>query len=47
MRSLGPREAVSLDGAGSSTMASHGRRFTAPRNRIYRAVANGFGIYPR
>ncbi len=48
MRSLGVAEAVSLDGGGSSTMASHGRRFTAPRfNGRYRAVANGFGFYPR
>ncbi len=47
MRSLGVREAVSLDGGGSSTMASHGQRFTGPRNGVYRPVPNGFGFYPR
>ena len=45
MRSLGVREAVSLDGGGSSTMASRTRYFTAPRFSTYRAVANGFGFY--
>ncbi len=47
MRSIGVSEAVSLDGGGSTTMATHAAQLTIARYRVNRPVPNGFGFYPR
>lgn len=47
LRFAGVTEAYQLDGGGSSTIATHGRQWSAPQDRANRLVPNGFGLVPR
>ncbi|HKP19326.1 MAG TPA: phosphodiester glycosidase family protein [Gaiellaceae bacterium] len=46
MRSLGARDAVNLDGGGSSTMTVRGEVVNRPSDRVERAVSDGLFVMP-
>ncbi len=47
LRSIGLTEAFSMDGGGSTALATHTHRWTVPRYGADRGVPNGFGFVPR
>jgi exopolysaccharide biosynthesis protein len=47
VRSLGAREVISLDGGGSTAMATHSHLFTVPQWGTDRRVANAYGLFAR
>jgi hypothetical protein len=46
MRSLGARDALNLDGGGSSTMSVRGEVVNRPSDRVERAVSDGLFVMP-
>ena len=46
MRSLGARDALNLDGGGSSTMTVAGEVVNRPSDRVERAVSDGLFVMP-
>jgi hypothetical protein len=46
MRSLGARDALNLDGGGSSTMAVRGEVVNRPSDRVERRVSDGLFVMP-
>ncbi len=46
MRSLGAREAINLDGGGSSTMTVHGEVVNRPSDGVERRVSDGLFVMP-
>ena len=47
LAALGARDAINLDGGGSSTMVVHGRVVNRPSDGSERAVSNGLMVFPR
>jgi hypothetical protein len=46
MRSLGARDAINLDGGGSSTMVVRGEVVNRPADRVERRVSDGLFVFP-
>ncbi len=46
MRSLGARDALNLDGGGSSTMVVRGEVVNRPADRVERRVSDGLFVFP-
>jgi exopolysaccharide biosynthesis protein len=46
MRSLGARDALNLDGGGSTTMVVRGEVVNRPADRVERRVSDGLFVFP-